>query len=222
MGSISAVIQCITFHFLVQTYGCRMPLVLGRLWCLGLCRRLWWRLSTLPTGWLSSMSYNILIRPVILICTTPVISVSLRHVDSLGLWEVFPFCTSVVTIVSGVLDLIVRIPLNLLVEVGNALCSIENWFADSALGIGVDRYLELVAASIAHRVHSLMIASDWSLWDGLVQIVRVRVLRQPWILLSWVIDFQSCPLMRNILTIRRWWLIFLLLLLRLASRKVLL
>ena len=70
------------------------------------------------------MRRHILARPIVLlICTTPMITLILRDVDSLIFRVVF---TSMATIVGRVLYLVVRVSLDLLVEVGDALCPIED------------------------------------------------------------------------------------------------
>ena len=54
-----------------------------------------------------------------------------------------------------VLDLLVRVPLDLLVQVRYALCAVENRLAHASVCVGIDRDLDLVLAHIAHRLHRL-------------------------------------------------------------------
>ena len=129
------------------------------------------------------MRHNVLVRPVVVIvlirCATPMIALVLRHVDSLCLREILTASSNTLVRVGVVGDLIIRVPLNLLVEVCNALSSIEDGLADPSLSVRVDWDLELVTAHIVDRIHRL-VACDWRLGDGLVQVVRVlSVLGEP-------------------------------------------
>ena len=54
-----------------------------------------------------------------------------------------------------VLDLLVRVALDLLVQVRYALCAVENRLAYTSVRVGIDRDFDLVLTHIAHRLHRL-------------------------------------------------------------------
>ena len=72
--------------------------------------------------------------------------------DVLRLGELITGCERMLKIV---LDLLVRVPLDLVVQVRYTLCAVENRFAHASVRVGIYRNLDLVLAHIAHRLHRL-------------------------------------------------------------------
>ena len=72
--------------------------------------------------------------------------------DVLRLGEVVAGCERMLKVV---LYLLVRVPLDLLIQVRYALCAVENRLAYASVRVRVDRDLYLVLAHIAHCLHRL-------------------------------------------------------------------
>ena len=93
-------------------------------------------------------------------------AVLVRTTDLLRLGKVFGG--------AGARNLVIRVSLDLGVEVGDALCPVEDRLAHTSVRVRVDRDFQLVVAHVAHRVQGL-VACHGGLRYGRVQEVRATV-----------------------------------------------
>lgn len=69
-------------------------------------------------------------------------------------------------------DLIIRETLDLMIEVGHFLGSIENRLAHSTVSVGIHWNFQLMATHVAHSVQRL-ITSNWCFWNRLATKVVI-------------------------------------------------
>ena len=90
-------------------------------------------------------------------------------------------------------DLIIGVPLDFIIQVGNLLGAVEDGLAHASFGVRVDRDLQLVTAHVAHSVKSL-ISSHRCLRNWLIEVMAVlitlRYLTEPGVLLPRVVNLK--------------------------------